>query len=123
EDNLFQYKKFKQNLVPDGCASDLEKECAEYEKFADEHPIDMMFLGIGQNGHIAFNEPGTSFDSVTRVVELTDQTVQAMKDGFGFESLEKTPKKAISMGIKSIINSKKIVLLVYGKSKAAALEN
>src|SRR5699024_10090742 len=71
----------------------------------------------------AFNEPGTSFDSVTRVVELTDQTVQAMKDGFGFESLEKTPKKAISMGIKSIINSKKIVLLVYGKSKAAALEN
>ncbi|WEV50401.1 glucosamine-6-phosphate deaminase [Lactobacillus sp. ESL0731] len=122
DDNLFKFKKFRRNVIPDGRAEDLTKECQQYEQFADENPIDIMFLGIGQNGHIAFNEPGSSVDSLTRVVTLTEQTVNAVEQGFGFKSLEKTPKKAITMGIKSITKSKKIVLLAYGDSKAPIIK-
>ena len=77
--------------------------------------IDLCILGIGSNGHIAFNEPGSSFLSRTRVVNLDEQTIQDNSRFFG--SVEDTPKQAITMGLGTIMESKRIILLVQGKKK------
>jgi len=106
--------------VPDGNAEDLEAECKRYEAIIDSlGGLDFQLLGIGQNGHIGFNEPGTPFDSVTHVVELTENTRQA--NARFFNSIDEVPTKAITMGIKSILKSKEILLLISGESKAEAL--
>lgn len=109
-----------QTHIPDGTAKDLEEECVRYEQFISEHGgIDLQILGIGQNGHIGFNEPGTPFDSRTHIIELAESTRQA--NSRFFNSLEDVPKQAITMGIASIMDSKEIFLLVSGSSKAEAL--
>ncbi|WDE95224.1 glucosamine-6-phosphate deaminase [Lentisphaera profundi] len=82
--------------------------------------IDIQLLGLGTNGHIAFNEPGSSFDSSTRKVKLSDQTLRDNKRFF--QAGEFQPDTAISMGIKSIINAKEIIMLVTGEHKAKALQ-
>lgn len=106
--------------IPDGNAEDLEAECRRYEAIIDSlGGLDFQLLGIGQNGHIGFNEPGTPFDSVTHVVELTENTRQA--NARFFNSIDEVPRKAITMGIKSILKSKEILLLISGKQKAEAL--
>ena len=81
---------------------------------------DLQLLGVGENGHIAFNEPGTSFDSVTHVAKLTDSTLGV--NSRLFENDEKIPDTALSLGISSILRAKKIVLLAFGERKRAALE-
>ncbi|MDH6363555.1 glucosamine-6-phosphate deaminase [Enterococcus sp. PF1-24] len=116
---LFNQKPFKETFVPNGKATDLQGECQRYNQVIAEHPIDLQILGIGQNGHIGFNEPGTSFDSETQVVELTESTINANKRYF--EKVEDVPTKAISMGIASIMTSKKIVLMAFGEAKADAI--
>ncbi|MGV2939843.1 glucosamine-6-phosphate deaminase [Mesobacillus sp. LC4] len=109
-----------QTHIPDGTAKDLDEECIRYEQFIEEHGgIDLQILGIGQNGHIGFNEPGTPFDSRTHVIDLAESTRKA--NSRFFESLEDVPKQAITMGIASIMDSKEIFLLVSGSSKAKAL--
>ena len=77
-------------------------------------------MGIGENGHIGFNEPGTSFDAKTALVDLTDSTIQANKRYF--ESEADVPRQAYSMGIASIMKSKKIILMAFGKNKANAIK-
>ncbi|ESU34030.1 hypothetical protein G3A_03230 [Bacillus sp. 17376] len=110
----------EQTHIPDGTAKDLDEECRRYEQFINEHGgIDLQILGIGQNGHIGFNEPGTPFDSRTHTIELAESTRKA--NSRFFESLEDVPKQAITMGIASIMDSKEIFLLVSGASKAKAL--
>ena len=109
-----------QTHIPDGTAKDFDKECRRYEQFIHEHGgIDLQILGIGQNGHIGFNEPGTPFDSMTHIINLAESTRKA--NSRFFESLEDVPKQAITMGIASIMASKEIFLLVSGASKAKAL--
>lgn len=109
-----------QTHIPDGTAMDLDEECRRYEHFIEEHGgIDLQILGIGQNGHIGFNEPGTPFDSRTHIIDLSESTRKA--NSRFFESLEDVPKQAITMGIDSIMDSKEIFLLVSGSSKAKAL--
>lgn len=109
-----------QTHIPDGTAKDLDEECIRYEQFIEEHGgIDLQILGIGQNGHIGFNEPGTPFDSRTHIIDLAESTRKA--NSRFFESLEDVPKQAITMGIASIMDSKEIFLLVSGSSKAKAL--
>jgi glucosamine-6-phosphate deaminase len=109
-----------QTHIPDGTAKDLDEECRRYEQFIEEHGgIDLQILGIGQNGHIGFNEPGTPFDSRTHIINLAESTRKA--NSRFFESLEDVPKQAITMGISSIMESKEIFLLVSGASKAKAL--
>ncbi|MBT2643515.1 glucosamine-6-phosphate deaminase [Bacillus sp. ISL-41] len=109
-----------QTHIPDGTAKNLEEECMRYEQFINEHGgIDLQILGIGQNGHIGFNEPGTPFDSRTHIIDLAESTRKA--NSRFFESLEDVPKQAITMGIASIMDSKEIFLLVSGASKAKAL--
>lgn len=107
-------------FVPNGVAQDLEAECENYEQFIqDVGGIDLQVLGLGTNGHIAFNEPGTSFDSRTSVVDLTQETLEANRRFFN--SIDEVPTQALSMGIGSIIEAKEIILLASGEAKAEAL--
>lgn len=117
---LFNKKPFKETFVPNGKAEDLATECKHYEQIIDEHPIDIQILGIGQNGHIGFNEPGTPLDSFTHVVELTESTINANKRNF--DKVEDVPTKAVSMGIGSIMKGKKMILMAYGEAKADAIK-
>jgi glucosamine-6-phosphate deaminase len=120
--NFFNYVNIdKRNVhIPDGKARDPEAFCKEYEKLIKEAGgIDLQILGIGANGHIAFNEPGSPPDSRTRVVDLSEQTIKDNARFFKDES--KVPRKAISMGIGTIMEAKKIILLASGKNKADAI--
>lgn len=118
--HLFDAKPFAQTFIPDGTATDVEAEINNYNTILDENPVDLQILGIGPNGHIGFNEPGSPFDSKTRLVDLTDETIQANKRFF--ESEADVPKQAFSMGIGSILNSKQIILMAFGENKAKAVE-
>jgi glucosamine-6-phosphate deaminase len=106
--------------IPNGMAADLAAECAHYEGEIDEAGgLGLTFLGLGRNGHIGFNEPGTPFDSRTRVVELTEST--RIANAAPFEDGH-VPERAITMGIGTILRSAAIVLLVAGTGKEKALE-
>jgi len=105
--------------IPDGKAEAIEEECARYNQLLAETTIDLQVLGIGGNGHIGFNEPGTPFDSVTQEVELTKETIEA--NARFFDDINDVPTRAISMGIKNILDAKQIVLLASGKGKAEAI--
>lgn len=117
---LFNDVKFKETNLPNGVAEDLEAECARYEAILEENPVDLQVLGLGTNGHIGFNEPGTPFDAKTHVVELTESTIEANKRFF--EKAEDVPTHAISMGIASIMAAEEIVLLAFGEAKAEAVQ-
>ncbi|BAK58743.1 glucosamine-6-phosphate deaminase [Lactococcus garvieae] len=118
--HLFNEKPFKENFLPNGKAADLEAETKAYDQIIAEHPIDFQILGIGQNGHIGFNEPGTSFEETTHVVDLQESTIKA--NARFFENEEDVPRQAISMGIASIMAAKSIVLMAYGESKVEAIK-
>lgn len=110
-----------QGHVPDGVAVNFEAECAQYEqRIKHSGGIDLQFLGIGVNGHIGFNEPGTPFTSRTHIVELTESTMEV--NSRFFETKEEMPNKAITMGIETIMDSKEIILLVNGQHKAETLK-
>ncbi|MDQ3281113.1 MAG: glucosamine-6-phosphate deaminase [Acidobacteriota bacterium] len=105
--------------IPHGNASDLDAECIRYEnEIRDAGGLGLTFLGLGRNGHIGFNEPGTPFDARTRVVELTQSTRKANADDFPAGHV---PTHAITMGIGTILESKAIVLLVAGSGKEEAV--
>ncbi|WP_433744343.1 glucosamine-6-phosphate deaminase [Falsibacillus pallidus] len=107
--------------IPNGQAGSLEEECFRYEQMIENlGGIDLQVLGIGHNGHIGFNEPGTSFNSSTHVVKLAESTRKA--NSRFFSSLDDVPTQAITMGIKTIMKSKEILLLVSGSSKAETLQ-
>lgn len=107
--------------VPDGAAADLADQCQSYEAMIREAGgIDLQLLGIGLNGHIAFNEPGSAADSRTRLVDLTANTIQA--NARFFDTIDEVPKQAVTMGIGTIMESKGIVLLATGEGKAHAVE-
>lgn len=105
--------------IPNGCAFDIEQECKNYNKLLEENPIDLQVLGIGVNGHIGFNEPGTPFDSTVHIVKLNDTTRK--HNARFFNSLQEVPEYAITMGIKNILNAKKIILIAHGKEKSEAI--
>ena len=93
---------------------------AQYdEEIASFGGIDLQILGIGSDGHIAFNEPGTPFDSLTHVAQLTEQTIR--DNSRLFNDISEVPTKAVTMGLKSIMNARKIVLIATGKNKAQAI--
>jgi len=105
--------------IPDGAAPDLDAECARYEAaIRNAGGLGLTFLGLGSNGHIAFNEPGTPWSSRTRVVALTESTRAANAPIFAGE----VPTRAITMGIATILDSRRIVLLASGERKRAAIE-
>ncbi|MBY0098345.1 glucosamine-6-phosphate deaminase [Mesobacillus maritimus] len=106
--------------LPNGNAADLDLECWEYEnKIRNAGQIDLQVVGLGLNGHIGFNEPGTPFSSRTQVINLAESTRKA--NARFFASLNEVPTQAITMGIDTIMESKQILLLVSGKKKADPL--
>lgn len=119
QQHLFQYKPFKQTFIPDGASDDIEQAAKAYDDIIAQHPIDLQLLGLGQNGHIGFNEPGTPFNSTTHVVNLTESTIAA--NTRFFDNPAAVPTQAISMGIASVMSAKKILLLAFGEAKAAAV--
>ncbi|HHU74181.1 MAG TPA: glucosamine-6-phosphate deaminase [Clostridiales bacterium] len=116
--HLFNHINIDRNNtnVPNGCAEDLQEECSRYEKLiASLGGIDLQLLGIGHNGHIAFNEPNSYFEKDTHVVKLKESTIQA--NARFFNTIDEVPKKAISMGIQSIMRARKILLIANGSDK------
>ena len=110
----------EQTFIPNGMAKDLEEECKRYDSLIKEKGgIDLQILGIGVNGHIAFNEPGTPFESRTHIIPLTESTRVA--NSRFFNSMDEVPTHAITMGIGTILESKEIILLISGKSKQEAM--
>ena len=103
--------------VPNGMAADPEAECLRYNQvIRDMGGIDIQVLGMGHNGHIGFNEPGHAFELETHVVNLTESTIEA--NARFFASREEVPRRAITMGIKSIMQARQILVVVSGESKA-----
>jgi glucosamine-6-phosphate deaminase len=108
-------------FVPNGLEPDAAKECSRYEELIRNlDGIDMQLLGLGHNGHIGFNEPGAAFEAYTHCVTLTDSTRQANQRFFG--SMDKVPEQAYTMGIKTIMQARRIVVIVSGESKAAIVK-
>ena len=105
--------------IENGKAADAEAECARYNALLEALQQDIQILGIGSNGHIAFNEPGTPFGSVTHVVQLAESTIK--DNSRMFASIDEVPKRAFTMGLKNIMNAKKIVILANGANKAKAV--
>ena len=109
----------EQTNIENGMARDDKTECARYDALLEELPRDIQLLGLGSNGHIAFNEPGTPFGSGTHVVELAESTV---KDNARlFKDISEVPQKAFTMGIRQIMQAKKILILASGASKSDAV--
>ena len=107
--------------IPNGIAPDLEEESKRYNQLIESlGGVDLQILGIGQNGHIGFNEPGTPFTSTTHTIQLTESTRTA--NASHFNSLDEVPTYAITMGVQNIMSSKEILLLASGSSKAKALQ-
>ena len=122
QDNLFNHVDIKpeNTNVPNGLAADPEQAAADYEKIiADLGGVDLQLLGMGHNGHIAFNEPCDEFIMDTHVVELTESTIKA--NARFFASMDEVPRKAMTMGIRSIMKARKILVVVAGADKAEAV--
>ena len=116
--NLFDHININKanTYVPDGMASDMEAECRRYDELIESlGGVDLQVLGIGHDGHIGFNEPDNAFEKTTHVVNLQEATIKANARFFGSE--EAVPKKAVTMGIKSIMQAKKILLIASGPDK------
>lgn len=122
-DNLFRHINVPEDHIHvlSGTAADPEAECAAYEKAIEAAGgIDLQILGIGRNGHIAFNEPADIFPAVTHVVDLTPSTIEA--NTRFFSSADEVPRQAVSMGIGSIMKARSIVLIATGADKAEAVK-
>jgi glucosamine-6-phosphate deaminase len=121
--NLFNHVDINlENInIPSGIAESIEVECESYErKIKSAGGIDIQVLGIGTNGHIGFNEPDIKFEARTHLVNLDEETIEA--NSRYFNSIEEVPKSAISMGIKTIMHARKIILLASGSEKAKVIE-
>lgn len=122
EKNLFKHVNIDRSKIhiPNGLCKDIEKECTEYDaSIRNAGFIDLQLLGIGRNGHIGFNEPGDSLNIATHVTDLTESTIEA--NSRFFNSIDEVPKKALTMGMGTIMKSKKILLMASGKNKAEAI--
>jgi glucosamine-6-phosphate deaminase len=122
--NLFDHINIdvRNTHVPDGRALDFEAYCQQYEKaIEDEGGIDLQVLGIGSDGHIAFNEPGSSLGSRTRLKSLTAETIRDNARFFGSQA--EVPRLAVTMGVGTILESRRCLLLACGQAKARAIRN
>lgn len=123
-DNLFDHINLPKDhsYLPNGMEPDSEKACSEYNATIKRvGGIDLQLLGLGHNGHIGFNEPGDSFEQETHCVDLTPSTIEANKRFF--EKEEDVPRQAYTMGIKTIMQARKVLLIVSGESKAKILRD
>ena len=122
-DNLFSHVNIckERTHLPNGMEPDSEKACADYNAvIASVGGIDLQLLGLGHNGHIGFNEPADTFELETHCVDLTESTIEANKRFFA--SYDDVPKQAYTMGIKTIMQAKKVLVVVSGKDKAGIVK-
>lgn len=122
-ENFFNKIDIKEEncFIPNGSAKDLEEEVKRYDNLLEEYNYaDIQILGIGENGHIAFNEPNFTLSADTSVVNLTDDTINA--NSRFFKHKKDVPKTAITMGLKGILSSRKIILIASGEKKARAIK-
>lgn len=119
--NLFDHIDIdlKNTNIENGKAVDRQAECDRYNALLEVMQQDIQVLGIGSNGHIAFNEPGTPFGSVTHIVDLAESTIK--DNSRMFASIDEVPRQAFTMGLKNIMNAKKILILANGANKAKAV--
>lgn len=111
----------KRTFLPDGMEPDSDKACRDYNQvIANVGGVDLQLLGLGHNGHIGFNEPGMAFEAQTHCVQLTESTMKANQRFFA--SMEDVPRQAYTMGIKTIMQAKKILVVVSGADKAAIVK-
>jgi glucosamine-6-phosphate deaminase len=118
-ENLFDHVNIDKSrtFLPDGMEADSEKACADYNAtIARVGGVDLQLLGLGHNGHIGFNEPGTAFEKETHCVDLTERTIQA--NTRFFQSETEVPRQAYTMGIKTIMSAQRILVVVSGEDKA-----
>lgn len=118
-EHLFSKVNIDKNrtFLPDGTESDSQKACEDYNKIIDSvGGVDLQLLGLGHNGHIGFNEPADIFVKETHCVQLTQKTIEANKRFFA--SIDDVPKEAYTMGIRTIMKAKKILVVVSGEDKA-----
>lgn len=107
--------------VPNGLAPDPAAECERYDRLIDElGGIDLQLLGLGENGHIGFNEPGPSFIPETHLVDLTESTVNA--NSRFFASRDEVPRQALTMGMRAIMQARRVLVIVNGEKKAQAVK-
>ena len=121
--NLFNHINIDKTktFVPNGLAKNLEEECKNYDNKIEElGGIDVQLLGIGNNGHIAFNEPGDELSAGTHIISLTESTIEA--NARFFDSIDEVPRKALTMGLGGIMKAKKIILIASGEGKAEAIK-
>ncbi len=119
-ENLFDHIQFKTNYIPKFNTNHPEERAKKYQVVYDENIPDLLVIGLGTNGHIGFNEPGTSFDSGTRLIKLDESTRVA--NSKYFRSLETVPHYAITIGLADIMKAKKIVLIATGLAKAEIIK-
>lgn len=122
DENFFNHINIKREniFIPNGNPKDIEEECKNYDALiVSKGGIDLQILGIGNNAHIGFNEPDIKFEATTHKVKLDEGTIAA--NARFFASIEEVPRYAISMGIKTIMHSKKVILMASGKNKAQAV--
>lgn len=122
--NLFSHINIhpKNAHLPDGNAASLPDECARYEALMRHHGgVDLFLAGVGADGHIAFNEPGSSLSSRTRVKTLTYDTVLANSRFFGGDT-DKVPRLALTVGVGTVLEAREVVAIVLGRSKAVAMQ-
>ena len=124
ETNLFDHVDIdKANThVPDASAEDLEGALKSYQEALNNAHVDVQLLGVGSNGHIGFNEPGTSFDTGVHIVDLKQETIEANSRFFN-NDINLVPKQAVTMGIKDIMKAKHIILLAFGEAKQQAIKS
>ncbi len=125
QNNFFSHIDIEESNtnIPDGNAANLEKECVEYEqKIESLGGIELFLGGMGADGHIAFNVPGSSLSSRTRVVNLNYDTILANSRFFD-NDLDKVPKQSITVGVQTVLDAREVVIVVNGYKKARALQN
>ena len=121
KENLFRHIDIlpENTHIENGTAADKEAECARYNALLGELRQDIQLLGIGSNGHIAFNEPGTPFESVTHIVDLAESTIR--DNSRLFNSIDEVPRQAFTMGLSNIMNARRVLVLASGEGKANAV--
>lgn len=124
KENFFKHINIKEENIhiPDGMAFDIEGECREYERAIEASGgIDLQVLGIGENGHIGFNEPAEQLNVYTNLVNLTEETIKV--NSRFFSSPEEVPQKAVTVGMGTILKARRILLLANGEKKAEAIRD
>lgn len=120
--NLFDHVNFKASYLPDGTKENGEEECRRYEALIRSlGGVDLQLLGLGHNGHIGFNEPSEIFEKETHCVDLQERTIEANKRFFA--SIDEVPRQAYTMGIQTIMQARKILIVVSGEDKAETVRD